>query len=306
MKHGQPLSTLRKQVREAVSSGDTAALERWSRDLAVDPRAGARALAGSCERRIRAIEAERQRLEQLFALRSRLLARGLRYVAGVDEVGVGPLAGPVVAAAVVLPDRVDLPGLNDSKKLTPAARERLDAAIREQALCFGIGEVEPAEIDRINIFQASLEAMRRAVSALVPKPDHLLVDARRVPGVSTPQTAVVHGDALDASIAAASIVAKVHRDAIMRRLDERYPGYGLARHKGYPTPDHVSALRRLGPSAIHRQSFAPVAAASKAASRPPGHPDADGGTGDRAQASAAEGEARPRSRASFESRRTGP
>jgi len=267
VKFEQPLSALRQQVRRALDSADPGALARWSRDLAADPRVGARALAGSCERRLRALEAERRRLEQLFALRSQLLARGIRSVAGVDEVGVGPLAGPVVAAAVVLPERVDLPGLDDSKKLSPAARERLDAAIRDQALCFGIGEVEPAEIDRVNIFHASLEAMRRAVSALVPEPDHLLVDARRIPGISTPQTAVVHGDALDGSIAAASIVAKVYRDTIMRRLEESHPGYGFARHKGYPTPDHISALRQLGPSTIHRRSFAPVAAAAKGGTR---------------------------------------
>jgi len=257
---GQSLTELREQVREALDRADEGALEIWSRSLAMDRRAGARALAHRCARRLRDLEAERERLERLFALRARLVAGGVRYVAGIDEVGVGPLAGPVVAAAVVLPERVDLPGLDDSKKLTPAARERLDAAIRAQAVCWGIGEVEPAEIDRVNILRASLEAMRRAVSALAPAPDHLLVDARRVPGVSTPQTPVVHGDALDGSIAAASIVAKVHRDAIMRSLDERYPGYGLARHKGYPTPDHVAALHRLGPCAIHRRSFAPVAA----------------------------------------------
>jgi ribonuclease HII len=259
---GRTLAALRAEVRRALDGGDEDALETWSRSLAEDRRAGARALARSCARKLAALEAERRRLEQLFVLRGRLLAGGARYVAGVDEVGVGPLAGPVVAAAVVLPERVDLPGLDDSKKLKPAARERLDAAIRAQAVCWGIGEVEPAEIDRLNILHASLEAMRRAVTALAPAPDHLLVDARRVPGVSTPQTAVVHGDALDGSIAAASIVAKVHRDSLLRRLDERYPGYGLARHKGYPTPDHIAALRRLGPSEIHRRSFAPVAEAS--------------------------------------------
>jgi ribonuclease HII len=174
---------------------------------------------------------------------------------------VGPLAGPVVAGAVILPEVVDLPRINDSKKLTPQAREELDAAIRQQAIAVGIGEVSPVEIDQRNIFQASLEAMRRAVHALDPKPDFLLVDARTVPGVGTPQKALIHGDAIDGSIAAASIVAKVYRDRLMRELDERYPGYGFARHMGYGTAMHIDALGRLGASDVHRRSFAPVAQA---------------------------------------------
>jgi ribonuclease HII len=175
-------------------------------------------------------------------------------------VGVGPLAGPVVAAAVVLPAEVELPGLDDSKRLSPAARVELDRAIRDQALALSIGEVSPAEIDRLNIFHAALEAMRRAVVGLSPPADHLLVDARRIPGVDTPQTALVHGDAIDGSIAAASIVAKVWRDDFMRRLGERYPGYGFDRHMGYPTAQHVAALQELGACEVHRRSFGPVAA----------------------------------------------
>src|SRR5690606_14347445 len=168
-------------------------------------------------------------------------------VAGVDEVGMGPLAGPVVAAAVVLPDRVELPGLDDSKRLLRGERERLAAAIRGQALAIAIGEVWPAELDRLNVYRAGLEAMRRAVAALAPAPEHLLVDARTVPGTAVPQTPIVQGDARDGSIAAASIVAKVHRDAIMRRLEDEHPGYGFARHMGYATREHLAALRRLGP-----------------------------------------------------------
>jgi ribonuclease HII len=144
-----------------------------------------------------------------------------------------------------------------------AERERLALAIREQSVGVGVGAVEPEEIDRLNIYRASLEAMRRAVVALREHcdPGHLLVDARTVPGVDVPQSAIVHGDAEDASIAAASIVAKVHRDELMRQLDERYPGYGFAQHMGYGTPQHLDALQRLGPSPIHRRSFAPVARA---------------------------------------------
>jgi ribonuclease HII len=158
---------------------------------------------------------------------------------------------------VILPGRVDLPGLGDSKQLPRAARERLDRAIRAQALAVSVGEVWPADVDRLNVYHAALEAMRRAVSGLAPPPDQLLVDARTVPGVAMPQTAIVRGDALDGSIAAASIVAKVHRDAIMRRLEAEHPGYGFARHMGYSTREHLAALRRLGPSPMHRRSFTP-------------------------------------------------
>jgi ribonuclease HII len=198
----------------------------------------------------------------LFALRARLLAAGTRCVAGVDEVGMGPLAGPVLAAAVIFEAAPELPGLDDSKRLTRAAREQLALRIHEQALAVGFGCVEPDDIDRWNIYRAGLEAMRRAVLALVREPDHVLVDARTIPGIACAQTAIAGGDARDGSIAAASIVAKVARDAIMCRLDERHPGWGLATHMGYATPQHLAALRRLGPSPVHRRSFAPVARAA--------------------------------------------
>jgi len=251
------LAQLRAELR-AVS--DEAELHRLSQALGSDARAGARALADRICRQLAALRADRERQAELFALRARLRGQGARLVAGVDEVGVGPLAGPVVAAAVALPDAVDLPGLDDSKKLSRPARERLDAAIREQALGIGVGEVAPAEIDRLNIYWASLEAMRRAVKGLPAEPDHLLVDARHITGISVAQTPLVHGDARDGSIAAASIVAKVYRDALMRELSTRYPGYGLDRHMGYGTAQHVAALRRLGATPIHRRSFRPVAA----------------------------------------------
>jgi len=232
-----------------------ASLRRWQRALRDDPRDGARAVAAAVDRRLR----EHQRLGRLFAARRRLRAAGARWVAGVDEVGVGPLAGPLVAAAVVLPDDPDLPGLNDSKRLTRIARERLAESIRAQALACAVAEIPAPEVDRMNVYRASLEAMRRAVVALRGPVDHVMVDARILPGIDVPQTALVGGDGLDASIAAASIVAKVHRDALMRRFCARYPGYDFARHKGYATSAHLAALRRLGPSPIHRRSFAPVA-----------------------------------------------
>jgi ribonuclease HII len=177
----------------------------------------------------------------------------------VDEVGVGPLAGPVVAAAVILPDRVQLPGLDDSKRLTAEERERLDVAIRGQALAVCVAEVAASEVDRLNILRATLLAMRQAVQGLAQRPDHVLVDARTIPDLDCPQTPLIGGDARDASIAAASIVAKVYRDALMQRLDARFPGYGFAKHMGYATREHLRALDALGPCAQHRRSFAPVA-----------------------------------------------
>ena len=251
----ESLAALRARAREL---SDPAALRRLAARLRADRRAGARALADGCLRRARAVARERRRLERLFALQRELRDAGARTIAGVDEVGMGPLAGPVVAAAVVLAEDARLEGLDDSKRLTRAARIRLAAEIRRQSVRVSISEVWPGEIDALNIYRAGLEAMRRAVVGLGAVPDHVLVDARTIPGIAMPQTALVGGDGRDASIAAASVVAKVHRDAIMQRLDEDFPGYGFARHKGYPTADHLAELRRRGPTPIHRRSFAPV------------------------------------------------
>jgi ribonuclease HII len=176
-------------------------------------------------------------------------AEGRLVVAGVDEVGRGALCGPVVAAAVVLGDDFD------AKRLTRRQREALDARIRERARAFAVGCAEPAEIDHVNILKATLLAMRRAVLGLPVAPDLLLVDALTVPGLDVEQRAIVKGDALSVSIAAASIVAKVARDALMRDLDRVHPGYDLARNMGYGSEEHREALRRLGPSTIHRRSF---------------------------------------------------
>jgi ribonuclease HII len=243
----------------AAALETVAALRGFTARLAGDERAGARTLADQCAARAERLARERRRMAQLFARRARLLRGGARMIAGVDEVGVGPLAGPVVACAVVFAEKPWLPGLGDSKQLTRAQRERLDGEIRKQAHALGVAEVWPAEIDRLNVYRAALEAMRRAVLALGVAPDHLLVDARIVPGVSAAQTPLIGGDARDGSIAAASIVAKVHRDAVMHRLDALHPGYGFAQHKGYGTAEHLLALRRLGPTPLHRRSFAPVA-----------------------------------------------
>jgi ribonuclease HII len=183
------------------------------------------------------------------------VAQGFTAVAGLDEVGRGALCGPVVAAAVVLGPGFDTGGLDDSKRLTARQRERLAARIRESARAWAVGAAEAPEVDRFNVLRATHLAMRRAIAGLSAAPDLLLVDALTIPGVSIPQRPIVKGDAVSVSIAAASIVAKVERDAIMRELDGRYPGYGLARNMGYASEDHREALRRLGPSAIHRRSF---------------------------------------------------
>lgn len=183
---------------------------------------------------------------------------GVTKVAGVDEVGVGPLAGPVVAAAVIVPEGMRLRGVDDSKKLTPALREVLAAEVAARALGIGIGVVEVADIDRLNIYHAALEAMRRAVLALPFTPEHVVVDARRIPNLDVPQTALIHGDARSFSVAAASIVAKVTRDRMMRELDVLYPQYGFRDNMGYGTPVHLAAIAQHGPSPVHRRSFAPV------------------------------------------------
>ena len=186
-------------------------------------------------------------------------------IAGVDEVGRGPLAGPVIAAAVILDPARPIADLADSKKLSPARRERLTLDIRANALAWALGRAEVAEIDRLNIFQASLLAMRRAVEALPMTPDRVLVDGKHCPSLACPCTAIVKGDATVPAISAASILAKVTRDAELRELHDRYPRYDFARHKGYPTAIHREALRRYGPCPEHRRSFAPVAAALQAA-----------------------------------------
>lgn len=183
---------------------------------------------------------------------------GFRRVAGIDEVGRGCLAGPVVAAAVVLPERPRLKGLRDSKVLARARREALYELILDRAEAVGVGCVEVDTIDRINILQATKLAMRQAVERLAPTPDHLLIDALRLPVVDLPQRAIIDGDAISASIAAASIVAKVTRDRICDEMDDRYPAYGFRRNKGYGTPLHLYALGEAGPCEWHRRSFAPV------------------------------------------------
>ncbi len=190
-----------------------------------------------------------------FLHEERLHRRGIRHIAGIDEAGRGPLAGPVVAAAVVLPENPDLPGLRDSKKLTAVQRERLAAIIRAKALGFGIGWVDAQEIDRINILQATFKAMVQAVQSLCTPPEYLLIDGPYQLPLPIPQEGIPGGDQTCASIAAASIVAKVHRDRLMMEYDGLYPVYGFGKHKGYGTAAHCGALEKHGPCPIHRRSF---------------------------------------------------
>jgi ribonuclease HII len=197
---------------------------------------------------------KRRHLADLFEAPARAAGR----LAGVDEAGRGPLAGPVVAAAVILDPHRRIRGLRDSKVMTPRQRDEVACVIRERALCWAVGEASVEEIDRINILQASLLAMRRAVEALDPCAEYALIDGNQLPTLVIPARAVIGGDASEPAISAASILAKTHRDALMRALDAAHPGYGFAEHVGYGTPDHLASLRRLGPCALHRRSFAPV------------------------------------------------
>jgi ribonuclease HII len=226
--------------------------------LAEDPRAGAREVLRLVQKRRHANRAEGQRLRHLLRFEAALWDGGIQHVAGVDEAGMAPLAGPVVAGACILPRDYRPRGIDDSKQLDRAERERLADDIKRSAICWSTARAEVEEIDRLNIYQAGLLALTRAVQALGTCPGHVLVDARKLPLLPLPQTPIIHGDALSLTIAAASILAKTTRDALMADLDAAHPGYGFARHKGYPTAEHFDALSRLGTCPIHRRSFAPV------------------------------------------------
>ncbi len=198
---------------------------------------------------------QKEKLETMKSFERPLWAAGMKYIAGIDEVGRGPLAGPVVTAAVILPEDFDVLGVDDSKKLSPKKREELYELIMEKAIAVSIGRREPEDIDRINILEATKEAMADAVMGLPVKPDHLLIDAVKLSGLKIPQTSIIKGDARSVSIAAASIIAKVTRDREMIEMDEKYPGYSFASNKGYGTKAHYDGLSKLGPCPIHRKTF---------------------------------------------------
>lgn len=191
----------------------------------------------------------------MWQIEDEIALQGYRLICGVDEAGRGPLAGPVCAAAVILPPHVEIPGLNDSKKLTDKKRRELFPLICEQAVAYGIAFADEKEIDEINILQATFLAMKRAVDLLSEKPDYILVDGNKLPEFDTPSQYVIKGDSLSSSIAAASVLAKVTRDDLMLKMAEEYPDYGFEIHKGYGTKAHYQALTDHGPSPIHRMSF---------------------------------------------------
>lgn len=223
-------------------------------ELMNDPRKGVVAFAQKTLRAHERVVHERARLEKLWRFENEAYAQGYRAIVGTDEVGRGPLAGPVVAAAVVLPRGVEILGINDSKKLSVKRREALAEEIKAKALAYKIAEVSPAEIDRVNILHAAERAMKEAVEAL-PFGDYLLVDGQNQLDVRLPVRNLIGGDSISISIAAASIIAKVYRDHLMVQLDSVYPQYNFAQNKGYGTADHYAALQKYGPSPVHRRSF---------------------------------------------------
>ncbi len=243
------------QIRSRYIHGMERLTPQLLHQLRHDTREGVRKFTTVLERRYERQRGARARLDGMLNFERVLWKTGVARIAGVDESGMGPLAGPVVAAAVVFAPGTAIDGIDDSKKLDAYEREAAEAAIREHASGIGLGMANVGEIDHCNIYHAGLLAMRRAVEALPVPPQHVLVDARTIPDVTIPQNSFNHGDGLNFSIAAASILAKTHRDRIMATLDREYPEYGFARHKGYGTAEHQDAIRTHGPCPIHRMSF---------------------------------------------------
>ena len=241
------------KIREEFEAASAEKLPSLYQEYQEDTRTGVRNLILKYRKKEEALEKEKERTEQMKVYEKQYESRG--YVCGIDEVGRGPLAGPVVAGAVILPKDCQILYLNDSKKLTAKKREELYDVIMKEAVAVGIGYASPARIDEINILQATYEAMREAISKLPIQPDVLLNDAVKIPGVNIYQVPIIKGDAKSVSIAAASIVAKVTRDRLMEEYDAHIPEYGFASNKGYGSAQHIEALKKYGPSPIHRRSF---------------------------------------------------
>lgn len=241
------------EIKRILQAATIEELPEFVKEYSTDEREGVRKLAETAARRLAALERERQRIETLRVYEEQYGA--CDYICGIDEVGRGPLAGPVVAGAVILPKGCRILYINDSKQLSEKKREELYAVIMEKAVAVGLGFVAPERIDQINILQATYEAMREAISKLDPQPDLLLNDAVTIPKVTIRQIPIIKGDAKSMSIAAASIVAKVTRDRLMVQYEEVYPGYGFASNKGYGAQVHLDALKKYGPTPIHRRSF---------------------------------------------------
>lgn len=241
------------EVKNEFQAADVSMLPELIHTYEKDGRQGVQRLVMQARRRLEKLEAEKRRIYELRAFERKY--KDAAYICGIDEAGRGPLVGPVVAGAVVLPKDCEILYINDSKKLTEKKREELYEVIMEQALAVGVGMASAQRIDEINILQATYEAMREAVHNLGITPDILLNDAVTIPQLDIPQEPIVKGDARSISIGAASIIAKVTRDRLMVEFDQAYPGYGFAAHKGYGTKAHIAALRRLGPCEIHRKTF---------------------------------------------------
>lgn len=241
------------EIKEILQAASAEKLPEFIAACSADERAGVRKLAAQAAKRLEALEKEKRRIEKLRIYEEQY--REYSFICGIDEVGRGPLAGPVAAAAVILPKDCRILYINDSKQLSEKKREELYTEITKQAVAYAVGFASPERIDEINILQATYEAMREAVGKLNPQPDLLLNDAVKIPGIAIPQVPIVKGDAKSISIGAASIVAKVTRDRLMAEYDSIFPEYDFAGNKGYGSAGHIEALRKYGPSPIHRRSF---------------------------------------------------
>ncbi len=245
----KPVSEIKKEFERAEESE----LPLLFKEYENDKRSGVLGLIAQYKKKLLKLQKERERLQKMRCYEKEYASFGI--VCGIDEAGRGPLAGPVVAGAVILEPDCEILYLNDSKKLSASRREELFPEIKEKAIAWGIGMADPKRIDEINILQATYEAMRQAISKLEVKPQVLLNDAVTIPQVNIRQVPIIHGDAKSLSIAAASVLAKVTRDHLMLDYDRIYPEYGFASHKGYGTKEHIEALKKYGPSPIHRKTF---------------------------------------------------
>ncbi|MCR5271440.1 MAG: ribonuclease HII [Lachnospiraceae bacterium] len=243
------------EIKAEFDSADINELDNLIKEYEDDTRSGVCAAIQKAKKRIEKLEVEKERIEKLKFFENKYYDMGYKYIAGIDEVGRGPLAGPVVTCAVILPKDCDILYINDSKKISAKKREELYDEITEKALAIGIGIRDHRRIDEINILQATFEAMRDSIKNLKIKPDILLNDAVDIPEVDIKQVPIIKGDAKSISIGAASIIAKVTRDRMMEELDSYYPGYGFASNKGYGSAEHIEAIKRLGPTPIHRRTF---------------------------------------------------
>ena len=245
-----------KEIKERLATIDDLDHPLFE-ELILDGRAGVQAAISKRKRELQKQVDEDLRLEKMLAYEKELYTQGIHLIAGVDEVGRGPLAGPVVAAAVILPKACKIPGLNDSKKIPKSKHKEIYEAVLQNAIAIGIGIKDNQVIDQVNIYEATKLAMMEAIGQLEPQPQHLLIDAMKL-DLPIPQTSIIKGDANSLSIAAASIVAKVTRDQMMEEFDKEYPGYDFAQNAGYGTAKHLAGLDKLGVTPIHRRSFEPV------------------------------------------------